>query len=216
MIRDLCNDNGASMHALMAVLFPICRSITGSGVRETLAILQSFVPLIVHEVSTGTPVFDWTVPKEWVIRDAYIIDPHGDKIIDFQHHNLHVVGYSTPVDCTLSLEDLQPHLYSLPELPNAIPYVTSYYKEHWGFCLTQRQRDHLLEGHYRVVIDSELVAGSLTYGELLIPGAVEQEVFLSTYVCHPSMANNELSGPVVATALAQWIMSRAAPSIATA
>lgn len=201
-------DSGASMHALMAELYPVCRSLTGPGVRKTLAILLNYLPITVHEIPSGTQVFDWTVPKEWLIRDAYLINPKSKKIVDFKRHNLHVVGYSVPVDTVLPLDDLQPHLYSLPNLPDAIPYVTSYYKEHWGFCLTQRQRDVLENGMYRVVIDSELIEGSLTYGELLIPGKVSQEIFLSTYICHPSMANNELSGPVVATALAQWILSK--------
>lgn len=199
---------GPGMHDLMRELFPICRSLTGPGVRKTLNILLDYLPLSLHEVPTGTQVFDWTVPKEWIIRDAYLLDPKGKKVVDFQEHNLHVVGYSVPVDIVLSLDDLQPHLYSLPEQPDAIPYVTSYYREHWGFCLTQRQRDVLKDGIYRAVIDSELKEGSLTYAELLLPGKVPQEIFLSTYICHPSMANNELSGPVVATALAQWISNR--------
>ncbi|MEO1944770.1 MAG: DUF2172 domain-containing protein, partial [Candidatus Thioglobus sp.] len=190
--------NGADIYKLCKKLWPITRSITGNGVRETLGIIQQEIPdLIIHEVPTGTQCFDWKIPKEWNIKDAYIVDPNGKKIVDFQDSNLHVVSYSTPVNQTISLSELQQHLYSIPEQPNAIPYVTSYYQEHWGFCLTENQRKTLKEGDYQVYIDSELSDGSLTYGELIIPGKSEKEVFLSTYVCHPSMANNELSGPTV-------------------
>jgi aminopeptidase-like protein len=196
------------MHQLMAELFPICRSITGNGVRETLKIIQDHIPLSIFEIPSGTKVLDWTVPKEWNIRDAYILDEQGNKIVDFNVNNLHVVGYSIPVDAYVTLAELQEHLYSREEHPDAIPYITSYYEERWGFCLTHNQRASLKEGMYRVVIDSDLQDGFLTYGELIIPGASTQEVFLSTYICHPSMANNELSGPVVTTMLAKWIASK--------
>ena len=187
--------DGTPIFSLAERLFPICRSITGDGVRETLRIIAEYVPeLTVHEVPTGSQCFDWTVPQEWNIRDAWVIDSGGNKIIDFQQHNLHVVGYSVPVDKTVSLEELDQHLHSLPDQPQAIPYVTSYYQPRWGFCLTHHQRQSLQPGDYRVLIDSELKEGNLTYGEILLPGESSQEVFLSTYVCHPSMANNELSG----------------------
>jgi aminopeptidase-like protein len=202
------NDIGKEMYRLIEHLFPICRSISGNGVRETLQIIQNHIPITIHEISTGTKVFDWVVPKEWNVVDAYIMDETGNKIIDFKENNLHLIGYSTPINRTLTLSQLQEHLYSLPEQPEAIPYVTSYYKERWGFCISQKQRDNLKEGNYKVFIDSELKDGSLTYGELIIPGRSKKEIFISTYVCHPSMANNELSGPVLSTFLAKWIMSK--------
>ncbi len=201
------DDTGEEMYKLLEYLFPICRSISGEGVRDTLRIIQQHIPITIHEVPSGTEVFDWVVPREWNVNDAYIMDETGNKIIDFKKNNLHLVGYSVPINETLSLKELQEHLYSLPEQPEAIPYVTSYYKERWGFCIAQKQRDKLKDGNYSVVIDSELKEGSLTYGELIIPGTSDKEIFLSTYVCHPSMANNELSGPVLATFLAKWIMS---------
>jgi len=201
---------GDDIHSLATRLWPLNRSLTGDGVRETLAILkESLLPsLTLHEVPSGTQVFDWVIPQEWRVRNAYIVTPAGQTICNFQNNNLHLVGYSRPIRERLSLDALNQHLHSLPAQPNAIPYVTSYYSERWGFCLTQQQRDQLTEGTYEVVIDSELFDGSLTYGEWFLPGSSQQEVFLSTYVCHPSMANNELSGPCVTAYLAKWLSSQ--------
>ena len=204
--KESVNKVGSDIYNLCQKLWPITRSITGNGVRETLNIIKELIPALkVYEVPTGTKCFDWTVPKEWNIKEAYIIDPEGNKVIDFKVNNLHVLNYSIPVNQTMSLSKLQKHLYSLPDQPDAIPYVTSYYKERWGFCLSENQRKSLLKGDYHVCIDSKLTNGSLTYGELIIPGSSKKEVFISTYVCHPSMANNELSGPTVTTFLARWI-----------
>jgi aminopeptidase-like protein len=200
-------DIDLQMHQLVAKAFPVCRSITGNGVRETLRIISDIIPLSIYEVPSGTSAFDWSVPKEWNIQDAYIADEKGNKVIDFKQHNLHVVGYSTPIDQWITLSELQEHLHSLPEQPNAIPYVTSYYKERWGFCISHGARAKLKDGKYHVYIDSTLEEGSLTYGECLLKGETEQEIFLSTYVCHPSMANNELSGPVVTAFIAKWLAS---------
>lgn len=198
---------GQRMYELVTRLYPICRSITGNGVRETLRIIKEHIPVEIFEVPTGTRAFDWIVPKEWNIKDGYITDEEGNKIVDFKENNLHVVGYSVPVDKWVSLSELQQHLYSLEEQPEAIPYVTSYYEERWGFCISHNKRMKLKEGKYHVFIDSELKDGHLTYGEYIIPGKSNQEIFLSTYICHPSMANNELSGPAVTTFLAKWLAS---------
>jgi len=196
------------MSALMSELFPICRSITGDGSIQSLEIIRRHIPLTIHEVASGTKCFDWTVPDEWNIRDAYIMDKNGKRVIDFKENNLHVLGYSEPFEGTLTLDQLKPHLYTRPDLPEAIPYMTSYYARRWGFCLSHRQFEALKPGKYRIKIDSTLEPGSMTYGELLIPGESEREILLSTYICHPSMANNELSGPVVTTFLTRHILHR--------
>ena len=202
---------GNEMYALCDRLFPICRSITGDGVRETLRVLQSICPaMTLHEVPTGKQVFDWTVPKEWNIRDAWIKNSKGEKILDFAKSNLHVMGYSIPVNQKVTLEELLPLIHTQPDQPDAIPYVTSYYKERYGFCMSQEQKDALQDDTYHIYIDSDLKDGSLTYGEILIPSTEgnKDEIFLSTYVCHPSMANNELSGPAVTVYLAKWLLEK--------
>lgn len=194
------------MYELAKKLFPICRSITGNGVRKTLEILkEEYSDLNIYEVSSGTQVFDWTVPKEWNIREAYIENSKGERIIDFKKNNLHVVGYSLPMDKYMTLDELLSIVYTQPEQPDVIPYVTSYYKERSGFCMSENQKKSLKEDTYYCVIDSELKDGSLTYGEIIIPGETTEEILLSTYVCHPSMANNEVSGPCVTINLAKWI-----------
>jgi aminopeptidase-like protein len=199
---------GNEMHQWATVLFPLNRSLTGDGVRQTLAFIKEHLPnLKIIEVPSGTDAFDWKVPKEWAIEDAWIADLTGKKLIDFKRNNLHVMGYSVPVDKIVSRDELESHLFSLPDLPDAIPYVTSYYKENYGFCLTQVQKDELGDGPFHIYIDSKIFDGAMTYAELLIPGESQEEIFFSTYVCHPSMANNELSGPVVAMALAQSIQA---------
>jgi aminopeptidase-like protein len=199
---------GASIHALVAELYPICRSITGDGLRQSLAMLSRFVPLSVSEVPTGTPVFDWTIPQEWRIRDAYIETAAGQRVLSLADSSLHVVSYSTPVDETMPLHVLRPHLHTLPAEPDLIPYRTSYYTASWGFCMTQKALDALSEGDYRVRIDSELVAGSLTYGEYLHRGESEDEVVLSAHACHPSLANDNCSGMAVLAHLASRLAQR--------
>jgi aminopeptidase-like protein len=197
---------GNHIYALVERIFPLPRSITGTGVRRTLGEIQRLLPaLAIREVPSGTRAFDWVVPDEWNIRDAYVMDDAGRRVIDWQMSNLHVVSYSTPVDTEMDLQELDKHLYSLPSQPEAIPYVTSYYERRWGFCIAHNQRERLRDCRYRVVIDSRLEPGSLTYGELIIPGEEPAGVLLSTYVCHPSMANNECSGPAVVTFLAKWL-----------
>jgi aminopeptidase-like protein len=197
------SDPGRAMRELVERLFPLCRSITGDGVRRTLEIIGESVTLTTHEVPTGTPVFDWTVPKEWNIRGAHLTDPAGNRVVDFAESNLHVVGYSVPVSATMTLEQLRPHLHTLPEQPDLIPYRTSYYKEDWGFCLTQRTLDSLVDGRYQVEIDSTLADGHLTYAEHVVPGAVSDEVLISCHVCHPSLANDNLAAIAVAVQLAK-------------
>ena len=202
----MSNSVAVKMYELAEKLWPLNRSLTGQGVRSTLRYVKEILPnLEILEIPTGTQVFDWVIPKEWKVHNAWIVTPDGKKICDFSVNNLHLVGYSMPINTTLSLAELNQHLYSLPDQPSAIPYITSYYQERWGFCLTQNQRNELVDGDYEVFIDAELFEGSLTYAELIIPGLSEKEVFLSTYVCHPSMANNELSGLVVTTYLAKWL-----------
>ena len=196
---------GKNMHDLMVELFPICRSITGNGVRESLQILQNHIKLDISEIPSGTEVFDWTIPREWNIRDAFIKNSKGEKIVDFQKSNLHVLNYSIPIHEKLSLQELLPHLHSLPEQPNVIPYRTSYYKENWGFCVSHNQLINLQDDEYEVVIDSTLENGSLTCAEFLIPGESEDEVLFSCYTCHPSMCNDNLSGVVLFTFLAKYL-----------
>ena len=190
-------------------LYPINRSLTGSGVRKTLDSIKQLLPeLALLEVPSGSTAFDWTIPDEWDISEAFIEDSAGQRIIDFANHNLHVVGYSGPVDVTLSLEELEAHLHSIPDKPDAIPYVTSYYADRWGFCMTHRQRVGLAKGNYRAVIRSRKFRGVMNFAELVIPGTSDSEVLLSTYVCHPSMANNETSGPAVLTFLGRWLLEQ--------
>ncbi|MFD2442705.1 DUF4910 domain-containing protein [Bacillus sp. CGMCC 1.16607] len=189
------------MDQLFDLLYPINRSITGEGVRQTFNILKEIIPLDVFFIPTGTKVFDWEIPKEWKIHEGWLKGPDGKKIVDFSDHNLHVVNYSTSVDRKLSLEELKPNLYTIPNLPEAIPYVISYYRERWGLCLPYSTYESLEEGTYHAYIDSEHVDGVLNFAHAILPGESKEEILISTYVCHPSMANNELSGPIVATFL---------------
>jgi aminopeptidase-like protein len=201
-------DIGARMYALARDLYPICRSITGSGVRQTLDILGTLVPLSRYEVPTGTRVFDWTVPPEWNIREAYVTGPDGTRVIDFKASSLHVVSYSQPVRARLTLGELRPHLFTRPDFPDVIPYRTTYYTEGWGFCLPHRQLEQLSEGEYDVVIDATLEPGSLSYGECFVPGTSDDEVVISCHICHPSLANDNLSGMVLVAHLARFLSGR--------
>ena len=201
---------GQRMYALAERLYPICRSITGNGLRETLRIIQKEIPLTLHEVASGTAVFDWVVPREWNIRDAYIINSRGEKIVDFQQNNLHVLNYSTPINARMSLAELRPHLFTLPEMPEWIPHRTSYFNDNWGFCITHRLLEAMPDDDYEVVIDSSLEPGSLTYGEFTIPGESEEQILLFAHCCHPSLANDNLSGIAVVVELAR-ILSASSP-----
>lgn len=204
--EGLRDDNaGPEMHRFIAELYPICRSITGDGFRETLRHIQERIPLSVHEVVSGTPVFDWVVPREWNIRDAYVKNAQGERVVDFRQSNLHVVNYSVPVHTTLTLDELKEHLHTLPEHPDWIPYRTSYYKEAWGFCLSHAQFLTMEDGEYEVCIESTLRDGHLTYGECYLKGRSEDEVLISCHACHPSLCNDNLSGVAVATFLAGYL-----------
>ena len=204
----MANGIHEAMYRFAGELFPIARSLTGEGVKTTLRMIQQQIPALeILSFDSGEKCFDWEVPLEWNIHDAKLYDEQGHTVIDYQAHNLHVVGYSQPVDQVLELSELQHHLFSLPDQPDAIPYVTSYYKPFWGFCLTERQRSQLKDGKYRAVIKSTLLPGKMHYGELRLRGKTDREVFLSTYICHPSMGNNEVSGPTVTTYLAKYLLS---------
>jgi len=198
---------GREMHALATELYPFCCSISGNGLRRTLETIRRKIPLEVQEIPSGTEVFDWNVPNEWNIQDAYIKNAQGERIVDFRKHNLHVVGYSVPVRRKMSLEELRPHLFSLPERPDWIPYRTSYYRETWGFCLSHREFERMPDAEYEVCIDSTLAPGSMTIGEAYLPGEVADEVLISCHCCHPSLANDNLSGISVAVALAKCLLS---------
>jgi aminopeptidase-like protein len=199
---------GEAMHDLIADLYPICRSITGDGLRKTLRILQDQIPITIEEVPSGTKVLDWTIPKEWNIRDAYIKNERGERVVDFQASNLHVVNYSVPVQRTMTLGELRPHLHTLPDHPDWIPYRTSYYNETWGFCLRHHTLEALPEGTYEVCIDSTLEPGALSYGEYVIPGETNEEVLFSCHTCHPSLCNDNLSGVALCTFLAKHLRER--------
>lgn len=205
--RDI-EEIGGAMHAFASELYPICRSITGAGIRETLSIIGRRIPLETFDVVTGTPVFDWNVPQEWNIRDAYIKNADGDRVVDFQKLNLHVLIYSSPVTATMRLDALRPHLFTLPEKPDWVPYRTSYYEKNWGFCISHNEMLKLPDGDYEVHIDSDLKDGYLTYGECYLRGRCSDEVLFSCHACHPSLADDNLSGLTVAAFLAQLLSER--------
>jgi aminopeptidase-like protein len=198
---------GAELHDLIARLYPICRSISGDGVRQTFELLQPILDLQVTEVPTGTQVFDWTVPREWNIRDAWIAGPDGRRVVDFADSNLHVLGYSVPVRARMSLEELRPHLFTHPTEPDWIPFRTSYYNENWGFCVERSRLESLPEGEYEVCIDSTLADGAITYAECVLPGEVDDEILVSTYSCHPSLANDNVSGIALVALLGRHLAS---------
>ncbi|KAF3888912.1 MULTISPECIES: DUF4910 domain-containing protein [Nostocales] len=199
------NSMGNELYQFICKLYPICRSITGNGTRKTLQLLQEDIPLKIHEIPTGTQVFDWTVPKEWNIKDAYIKNSKGEKILEFANSNLHILNYSIPIHKKVNLQELTDHLFTIPEHPTWIPYRTSYYKETWGFCLTHQQYLELQDDEYEVFIDSSLEPGYLTYGEYFIPGESSDEVLISCHICHPSLCNDNLSGIAIAVSLAKHI-----------
>jgi aminopeptidase-like protein len=198
-------NTGSAMYSFIMELFPICRSITGNGVRETLQLISKHIPLHISEIPSGTKVFDWEIPKEWNINDAYIKDPQGNKIIDFKSLNLHVLNYSVPLNKKVNLSTLKEHLFTIPENPDWIPYRTSYYSENWGFCMSYNELQKLKEGDYEVFIDSSLTQGSLTYGEAFLKGKSQKEVLISTHICHPSLCNDNLTGIAVCSYLADFI-----------
>jgi aminopeptidase-like protein len=200
-------DIGQKLYDVAARIYPICRSITGDGVRRTLQVLGQRIPMVLHEVPTGARVFDWEVPLEWNIEDASLSDGDGCRVIDFRSHNLHIVNYSEPVSCMLPLDELAPYLHSSPEHPASIPYRTSYYRRNWGFCLAHRERERLAPGRYRVDIKSSLQPGAMTYGEVTVHGRSRDEVILFTHVCHPSLANDNAAGMSITAALAEWVAS---------
>lgn len=198
-------DVGDEIYSVIRELYPLCRSITGNGVRETLSIIKKQIPLQIHEIPTGTQVLDWTVPREWNISDAYVKDSRGDRVIDFQTSNLHVVNYSVPIKRRMSLAELRSHLFTLPDHPDWIPYRTSYYQENWGFCLSHKNLMEMQDGEYEVCIDSSLEPGFLTYGEYVLPGQSSDEVLLSCHICHPSLCNDNLSGIALLSILAKYL-----------